>query len=87
MVWRTRPFHTGAWFPVHHRRAPHRHVKITDERRERFVALYLEALDEAGLPDDEAFREAERSHVEFGTRIAQQNSFAETDADLTPFAR
>jgi hemoglobin len=28
----------------------HRHLNITDEQRERFVALYLEALDEAGLP-------------------------------------
>jgi hypothetical protein len=25
-------------------------VDIADEPRERFVALYLEALDEAGLP-------------------------------------
>jgi hemoglobin len=29
-------------------------LKISDER-ERFVALYMEALDEAGLPDDEPF--------------------------------
>jgi hypothetical protein len=33
----------------------HRHLKITDEQRKRFVALYLEALDEASLPDDEPF--------------------------------
>ncbi len=26
----------------------HRHLKITDEQRERFVALYMESLDEAG---------------------------------------
>jgi hemoglobin len=52
----------------------HRHLKITDEQRDRFVALYIEALDEAGLPGDEPFREAVRSHVEFGTRVAQQNS-------------
>jgi hemoglobin len=31
----------------------HRHLKITDEQRERFVAVYMESLDEAGLPDDE----------------------------------
>ena len=42
----------------------HRHLKITDEQRARFVALYLEALDEVGLPGDEAFREAVRSHLE-----------------------
>ena len=62
----------------------HRHLKITDEQRQRFVALYLEALDEAGLPDDEAFRAAVRSHLEFGAQVAQQNSHAETDADLHP---
>jgi hemoglobin len=38
----------------------HRGHGITDEQRERFVALYLEALDEAGLPADEPFREAVR---------------------------
>jgi hemoglobin len=62
----------------------HRHLEISDEERERFVALYVEALDEAGLPDDEPFRQAVREHVEFGARVAQQNSRAETDADLHP---
>ena len=57
---------------------------ITDEQRERFIALYMEALDEAGMPDDEPFREAVRQHVEFGSRVAQQNSRAETDADVYP---
>jgi hemoglobin len=62
----------------------HRNLKITDEQRERFVAAYLEALDEAGLPDDESFRRAVREHVEFGAGVAQQNSWAQTDADLHP---
>jgi hemoglobin len=62
----------------------HRKLKITDEQRERFVTLYMEALDEAGLPDDEHFREAVRSHVEFGSHVAQQNSLAATDAQLHP---
>ncbi|HEY4852597.1 MAG TPA: group II truncated hemoglobin [Streptosporangiaceae bacterium] len=62
----------------------HRHLNITDEQRDRFVALYLEALDEAGWPDDEPFREAVRSHVEFGSGVAQQNSHAETDDQLHP---
>ena len=62
----------------------HRHLNITDQQRERFVALYLESIDEAGLPADEAFRKAVRSHVEFGSRVAQQNSRAATDADLHP---
>ena len=34
----------------------HRHLKITDEQRERFIAVYLETLDEAGLPADAPFR-------------------------------
>ena len=62
----------------------HRHLAISDEERERFVALYLEALDEAGLPDDQPFRQAVREHVEFGAKVAQQNSRAETDAELHP---
>ena len=67
-----------------HLRSVHRGLEISDEQRERFVALYLEALDESGLPDDAPFREAVRSHVEFGTRVAQQNSHAKTDAELHP---
>ena len=62
----------------------HRHLRITDEQRERFVALYLEALDEAGLPNDQPFRQTVREHVEFGAHVAQQNSWAETDAELHP---
>jgi hemoglobin len=62
----------------------HRHLQITDKERERFVALYLEALDEAELPDDEPFRQAVREHLEFGARVAQQNSWAQTDSDLHP---
>jgi hemoglobin len=62
----------------------HRHLHITDEQRERFVALYLQAADEAGLPDDHRFREALRSHLEFGARVAQQNSRAKSDAELHP---
>jgi hemoglobin len=58
--------------------------KITDEQRERFVELYLEALDEAGLPRAAAFREAVREHVEFGAQVAQQNSHAENDGRLHP---
>jgi hemoglobin len=62
----------------------HRHLDITDEQRERFVALYLQTLKQAGLPRDQPFLEAVRSHLEFGSRVAQQNSRAQTDADLHP---
>ena len=62
----------------------HRHLRITEEQRQRFVELYTAAMDAAGLPDDEDFREAARSHVEFGSKVAMQNSLAETDDELHP---
>lgn len=62
----------------------HRGLKIAEEQRQRFVELYLAAADAAGLPDDARFREALRSHVEFGSRVAYQNSHAETDDQLNP---
>jgi hemoglobin len=57
---------------------------IAEPQRLRFVELYLRASDLAGLPDDDAFREALRSHVEFGSHVAMQNSHAETDDQLHP---
>jgi len=62
----------------------HRHLEITDEQTRRFVTLYLEALDEAGLPNDEPFRNAVRSHLDFGVDVAQRNSWAETESELHP---
>lgn len=62
----------------------HRHLEITDEQRDRFVAVYLEVLDEVGMPEDAPFREAVREHVEFGADVARQNSRAKTDAELNP---
>ena len=64
--------------------AVHRGLHITEEQRVRFVDHYLAALDEAGMPDDEPFRAAVRSHVEFGSRVAMQNSNASRDEELHP---
>jgi hemoglobin len=64
--------------------AVHRHLKITEEQRRRFVELYMLALDAAGMPDDEPFRDAVRAHVEFGSQVAMQNSNADSDAELHP---
>lgn len=64
--------------------AVHRGLRITEEQRRRFVELYLEALDAAGMPDDREFRDAVREHVEFGSQVATQNSHAETDDQLHP---
>lgn len=62
----------------------HRHLEISEEQRQRFVELYMVALDAVGAPNDVAFRDAVREHVEFGSRVAMQNSHAETDAELHP---
>jgi hemoglobin len=62
----------------------HRGLKITEEQRQRFVDLYVAALDTAGLPSDPAFREAVREHIKFGSKVALQNSHAEGDEDLHP---
>jgi hemoglobin len=62
----------------------HRGLRITEEQRERFIELFLAALDAAGMPADEAFREAVREHVEFGTQVAMQNSNATSDDELHP---
>jgi hemoglobin len=62
----------------------HRGLRITEEQRQRFVELYMAAMDAVGMPDDEPFRRAVREHVDFGSRVALQNSNAETDEDLHP---
>jgi len=64
--------------------AIHRRLEITEEQRLRFVTLYLEAADKAGLPSDGPFRQALREHIEFGSHVAQQNSHAKTDEELHP---
>jgi hemoglobin len=62
----------------------HRNLHITEPQRRRFVELYLAAADKAGLPDDPAFRQALREHVDFGSQVAMQNSHASTEAELHP---
>src|SRR6478735_7994688 len=62
----------------------HRGLRITEQQRARFVELYLAALDAAGMPDDAPFRDAVREHLEFGTRVAMQNSNATDEAQLHP---
>ena len=62
----------------------HRRLRITEEQRKRFVQLYMAAFDASELPADDEFREAVRSHVEFGSKVAMQNSHAETDDQLHP---
>ncbi len=36
------------------------------------------------MPGDQSFRDAVREHVEFGSRVAMQNSNAATEEELHP---
>lgn len=53
----------------------HRGLRITDERRDRFVELMVAAADEVGLPSDERFRDAFQRQVAraagFSTRVSR----------------
>jgi hemoglobin len=62
----------------------HRGLQISEAQRARFVELYLAALEDSDLPEDPAFRDAVREHVEFGSQVAMQNSHAVSDEDLHP---
>jgi len=52
----------------------HRGLNISVEQRRRFVATMSIAADDAGLPDDPEFRSALLAYLEWGTRLALQNS-------------
>jgi hemoglobin len=54
--------------------AHHRGLGITPDQRFRFASLMSLAADDAGLPDDPEFRAAFVGYVEWGTRLALQNS-------------
>jgi hemoglobin len=59
----------------------HANRAITEAQRERFVEVFLEAADEAGLPDDERFRRRFREYIEWGSRIAM--AVSRPGADIT----
>ena len=54
--------------------AHHRNLGITPEQRFRFAGLMSLAADDAGLPGDPEFRAALVGYLEWGTRIAVENS-------------
>lgn len=62
----------------------HRGLAITEQQRQRFVSLYMAAIDAADLPSDEPFRSALREHAEFGSEVAMRHSRAKTDGELHP---
>jgi hemoglobin len=65
---------------VHH----HVDLAITAEQRLRFVELMSRAADDAELPSDPEFRAALLGYLEWGTRIAMNNS--QPGADVIPHA-
>jgi CDGSH-type Zn-finger protein/truncated hemoglobin YjbI len=47
---------------------------LTEEQRARWVALLMQSAKEAGLPNDAEFRSAFGSYIEWGSRLAVENS-------------
>jgi CDGSH-type Zn-finger protein/truncated hemoglobin YjbI len=47
---------------------------LTEEKRARWVTLILRSAEEAGLPSDPEFRSAFSSYIEWGSRLALENS-------------
>lgn len=47
---------------------------LTEEQRARWASLMCRCADEAGLPDDPEFRAAFVAYIEWGSRIAVENS-------------
>jgi hemoglobin len=78
------PDHFSRELGFAHLIAVHRGLRVSEAQRQRFVELYVTALDTAGMPTDPDFRAAVREHVEFGSRVAMQNSHAATDDELHP---
>jgi CDGSH-type Zn-finger protein/truncated hemoglobin YjbI len=48
--------------------------QLTEQRRARWVALLLRSAHEAGLPNDPEFRSAFAAYIEWGSRLAVENS-------------
>ncbi len=57
-----------------HMVAKHRDLGITSQQRFRFASLMSLAADDAELPSDPEFRSAFVAYLEWGTRLAQENS-------------
>jgi hemoglobin len=54
--------------------AHHRDLGISADERHRFVSLMSLAADDADLPSDPEFRSALLAYLEWGTRLAFENS-------------
>jgi hypothetical protein len=54
--------------------AQHLGKALTEERRARWVELMSRSAEEAGMPADPEFRSAFAAYIEWGSRIALENS-------------
>ncbi|MGS2648418.1 group II truncated hemoglobin [Streptosporangium sp. LJ11] len=57
-----------------HMLSQHLGKHLTERQRRRWVSLLMDAADEVGLPADPEFRAAFAGYIEWGTRLAVQNS-------------
>jgi hemoglobin len=64
-----------------HMLAQHLERHLTQQQRQRWVQLLLEAADATALPDDPEFRSAFVAYIEWGTRLAVINSQPGAQAD------
>ena len=88
-VWLAEVFGGPATYTEEHGGYPHMvsmhlGMAITEPQRRRWVNLIQDAADDVGLPDDPEFRAAFLGYVEWGTRLARQNS--QPGADVVPDA-
>jgi hemoglobin len=86
-VWLAEVFGGPARYTESHGGYPHMVAKhigmaITEPQRRRWVDLIQDAADEVGLPDDPEFRAAFLGYLEWGTRLALQNSRPGADVPL-----
>ncbi|MDQ6925058.1 MAG: hypothetical protein M3154_02315 [Candidatus Eremiobacteraeota bacterium] len=52
----------------------HLNKMLTEEMRVRWVQLLVKSAHEVGLPNDPEFRSAFQAYIEWGTRLAVENS-------------
>jgi hemoglobin len=71
-----------------HMVSQHLNRRLTEPQRRRWIALLVDAADEAGLPDDPEFRSAFVAYIEWGTRLAVMNSQSGEQSELhTPMPK
>jgi CDGSH-type Zn-finger protein/truncated hemoglobin YjbI/ferredoxin len=56
---------------------------LTEEMRARWVKLLIQSAQEAGLPNDAEFRSAFHSYIEWGSRLAVENSQTQSKPPLS----